>query len=47
MVLRMSAIGAEPPPVARLETLLQRPVFGVERPLSNARGIFAVRAAGM
>jgi hypothetical protein len=35
----MSGSGAEPPPAARLKTLLERPVFAVERPLSNARGI--------
>src|SRR6202171_1642716 len=35
----MAAFGAEPPPAARPKTLLERPVFGVERPLSNARGI--------
>ena len=35
----MTPYGAEPPPAARLKTLLERPVFGVERPLSNARGI--------
>src|ERR1700686_1001165 len=35
----MAGIGPDPPPPARLKTLLERPVFGVERPLSNARGI--------
>jgi hypothetical protein len=36
---RRSASGAEPPPAARLKTLLERPVFRVERPLPNARRI--------
>jgi hypothetical protein len=32
----MSVIGALPPLAARLKPFLQRLVFGVERPLSNA-----------
>jgi hypothetical protein len=35
----MAAYGALPPPAGRAETLLERPVFGIERPLSNAWGI--------
>jgi hypothetical protein len=42
----MSAFGAEPPPAARLKTLLERLVFWVERPLSNAWRI-RVRGVGM
>jgi hypothetical protein len=38
--LRMSAVGALPPPAARLKPSWRAaPVFGVERPLSNARRI--------
>ena len=35
---RTTESGVEPPPA---------PSFGVERPLSSARGVFAVRAAGI
>jgi hypothetical protein len=35
----MTANGALPPPAVRLKTLVKRPVFGVERPLLNARRI--------
>src|SRR3954447_2241871 len=34
-----STNGALPPPAAGRKTLLEHPVFGVERPLSNTRGI--------
>jgi hypothetical protein len=32
-------LGALPPPAARLKLLLERPVFGIKRPSSNAWGI--------
>src|SRR3954449_3827991 len=35
----MAANGALPPPAAGRKTLLERPVFGIIRPLSNTRGI--------
>jgi hypothetical protein len=35
----MAAIGALPPPAARLKPSLERSIFGVKRPLSNARRI--------
>jgi hypothetical protein len=36
IVAGMTGIGSLPPPAAGMKTLLERPVFGVERPLSNA-----------
>src|SRR3954453_11603667 len=39
LVRRTSGIGALPPPAAGRKTLLERPVFGIVRPLSNTRDI--------
>jgi hypothetical protein len=38
-----SGIGALPPPTGQAETFLERPVFGVKRPFSNAWGIRGAR----
>jgi hypothetical protein len=40
----MTGIGSLPPPAAGMKTLLEHPVFGVERSLSNARGIRGSRS---
>ena len=42
----LAGIGAEPPPAARLKTLPERPVFEVERSLSNAWRIRGSRDLG-
>src|SRR5215469_1175983 len=39
----MAAFGALPPPAGQAETFLERPVFGVKRPFSNAWGIRGAR----
>src|SRR3954447_24851398 len=39
-----SAYGALPPPVAGRKTFLERPVFGIMRPLSNTRSIRGSRS---
>jgi len=40
---RTAGIGALPPPAGQAETFLERPVFGVKRPFSNAWGIRGAR----
>jgi hypothetical protein len=39
----MIAFGALPPPACRAETFLERPVFGIKRPFSNAWSIRGAR----